>query len=194
MESDMRSLTWATVLTLVFALAGGTAMAQPRPGGGNVSGNGNNGGPKPAPAAPQGLLAQFDAQALAQLFTAAGFPSQVFDNKIDDKTTIHMVRTQFWPNDTNTFGGAYPISCQTDHPDVCQGALVFVNLGKASVDANWINAWNRSVYYVRASTNDDGSLIFSSHLMLSPGVTADWIKVSIATFKAGVDLSTDFKP
>ena len=108
------------------------------------------------------------------------FNSQVYDNKINDKLTVHMVRTQFWPNDTTTFGGAYGISCETDHPDVCHGAEVFVNLGKSSVDANWINAWNSQVWYVRANTDSDGELIFSTHLLFTPGVTADWVKVAVA--------------
>ncbi len=194
----MRSLTWATVLALVFALAGGAAMAQPRPGGGNVSGGvSGGGGGKPGGgggAAPQGLIQQFNAEQLAQLFTAAGFASEVYENKIDDKTTVRMVRTQFWPNDTSTFGGAYGVSCLTDHPDNCQGAAVFVNLGKANVDAAWLNAWNSRIYYVRASNNDDGSLIFTYYLMFAPGVSADWVKVAVATFKGAVDLSTDFKP
>jgi hypothetical protein len=184
--------SFARVLVFMVAiLFAGAAAAQPRPGGGGAPGNG---APGPAPSAPSGLIVQFNAQQIAQLFSAAGFASEVYDNKVDDKTVTRMVRTQFWPNDTATFGGALPIWCKTADVSICNGASIFVNLGKSTVDARWINAWNNQIYFVRAYTLDDGSLIFKYDLMLQPGVTPDYLKTAIAAFKAAVDMSTDFKP
>ena len=186
----MRVLTRAIVLiaTLLFC---GAAMAQPRPGGGGTPGGG---APGPGPSGGGGLIVQFNAQQIAQLFSAAGFASEAFDNKVDEKTVTHMVRTQFWPNDNSTFGGALPIWCKNDNPSICNGIAIFVNLGKAGVDQKWINAWNNEIYFVRAYTLDDGSLIFKFDVMLQPGVTPDYIKFAVAAFKAAVDMSTDFKP
>ena len=107
-----------------------------------------------------------------------------------------MVKTQFWPNDTSTFGGAAPIWCKQDKPNICNGVDIFVNLGKATVDANWINSWNSQIYFVRAytGTGENGALIFSFQFMLQPGVTPEFIKTAVVAFKSAVDLSTDFKP
>jgi hypothetical protein len=174
------------MVALLFAAAAG---AQPKPGGGGTP---PGGAPAPAPAG--GLIVQFNAEQIAQIFTAAGFSSQVIDNKVDDKTSIHMVQTKFWPNDTTTFGGAAPIWCSQDKPNICNGINIFVNLGKASVDTNWINAWNNRIYFVRAYTLSDGSLVFGFDLLLQPGVTPEYIKTAVVAFKSGVDVSTDFKP
>jgi hypothetical protein len=174
------------MVALIFASAAG---AQPRPGGGTTPA----GGPA-APTAAGGAIVQFNAEQIAQIFTAAGFSSQVIDNKIDDKTTVHMVQTRFWPNDTTSFGGAAPIWCAQDKPNICNGINIFVNLGKSTVDTNWINAWNNRIYFVRAYTLSDGSLVFGFDLLLQPGVTAEYLKTAVVAFKSGVDVSTDFKP
>ncbi len=105
-----------------------------------------------------------------------------------------MVQTRFWPNDTTTFGGAAPIWCSQDNPNICNGINIFVNLGKATVDTKWINAWNNRIYFVHAYTLGDGSLVFSYDFTLQPGVTPEYIKTAVTAFKAGVDVSTDFKP
>lgn len=186
----MRSFQRAMVLIVALIFAG-AAAAQPRPGGGGTPGAP---APGPAPAGPGGSIVQFNAEQIAQLFTAAGFNSEVYDNKTGDKTTIRMVRIQFWPNDSSTFAGALPIWCKTDNPSICNGMSIFANLGKSSVDANWVSSWNNRIYFVRAYLLDNGALIFSFDLLLQPGVSPDYIKTAVAAFKAAVDLSTDFKP
>ena len=187
-EFDMRSLTRAMVLMVALIFAG-AAAAQPRPGGG---GGGGGGGPA-APSAPGGLIHQFNAEQIAQIFNAAGFPSQVADDKINDKKTIRIVVTHFWGND-NTFGGAFPEACSQDNPNVCQAMQIFVNLGKTGVDSKWVNAYNATYLYVRAYQYDDGSLVFVFDFPLVPGVTPDFIKTAVTVFKAAVDASADFKP
>jgi hypothetical protein len=62
------------------------------------------------------------------------------------------------------------------------------------VSQAWIDGWNNSWLYVRASKAQDGSLIFSWDVALLTGVTADYIKTSAQLFKTIVDGSTDFKP
>lgn len=191
-EFDVCSLTrvMALIVALMFA---GAAAAQPRPGGGGTPGGGGAGG-APSHSGAGGLIVQYNAEQIAQLLTAAGFNSEVYENKINDKETLHMVRTQFWPNDTSTFGGALPIWCKQDNPKICNGVSIFVNLGKSTVDSKWLNAWNGRIFFVHAYTLDDGTLIFSYEFMLQPGVTPEYLKDAAAAFKTAVDMSTDFKP
>jgi hypothetical protein len=180
----MRLARTALLLTFAFALA--TAVgAQPRPGGGG-------GGPRPGPGGggggpPGGLIVQYDPDQIAKLLSDAGFPSQVIEMK--DKS--RQVQTQFWPD---VFSGAIPIYCQNKNPGICNGVAIFANLGKSSVDSNWLNAWNASFFFVRAYTLESGELIFKYDVLLAPGVTPDYIKLTAAIFKNAVDQSTDFKP
>ncbi len=187
----MRYLSRAALLivALMFASA---AAAQPRPGGGGAPAGGGSGG-APAQGA-GGLIVQFNAEQIAELFTAVGFNSQAIDNKVGDNQSIHMVRTQFWPNDNSTFAGVLPIWCKKDNPKICNAIDIFANLGKSSVDQKWINAWNNQIYFAHAYLLDNGSLVFSFHVLLQPGVTADYIKTAAVAFKTAVDLSTDFRP
>jgi hypothetical protein len=180
----MRSLPRAMVVIVAFVFAS-MAVAAPRPGGGGSP------GPAPAPAGAGGLIAQFNPDVIAPLFAAQGFPSEVYENKSSDgKTVTRMVKTTFWPND-QSFGGAFGSSCNENN--VCYGMSIFVNLGKSGVDTNWIGAWNARYFYVHAYESG-GNLIFSFDVLLTPGVTADYIKTAVATFKGTVDLSSDFKP
>jgi Putative bacterial sensory transduction regulator len=128
------------------------------------------------------------------LFNAAGFESEVVDNKISDTDSVRMVRTQFWPGATTTFAGAVPIWCKKDNPKICNGISIFVNLGKAGIDSKWMNAWNSSMFFVRAYTLTSGEFIFDYQFPLQPGVTPEYIKTAVTAFKTAVDLSTDFKP
>jgi Putative bacterial sensory transduction regulator len=166
------------LLAAIAILCSVSANAQPRPGGG-----GGSPGPRGAPAG--GMLTKVTVEQMAQLFKAAGFKSQVVENN-----GTKMVQTVFWTSDI--FGGAIPLGCEKDNSG-CHGMKVFANLGKATVDQNWVDAWNDYYFYVRASRSS-GNLIFTWDVAFLTGVSPEYVQTAIQWFKQIVDQSTDFKP
>jgi hypothetical protein len=177
----MRIVARAVLVVVALAVAA-AAYGQPRPGGRGPSGGGGGGG-----GAPAGLVVKIDAQKLAQLMNDAGFASKVIDNG-----GVTVVLVTFW-ND-QIFSGAIPQACEKDGSG-CRSFKLFANLGKdTGVDDAWINAWNRSYYYVRAFKLPSGELVFEWNVALLTGLTPDYIKLAALAFKSAVDDSTDFKP
>ena len=170
------------LLTVVALLVAVSANAQPRPGGGKAGGGGPSG---PSGGPPAGLVTALTLDQMAQLFKAAGFQSEVADNG-----GTKMVHTVFWTPDI--FGGALPQVCEKDG-STCHGMKIFANLGNAGVDQKWLDSWNNSWLYVRAS-NTNGNLIFSWDIGLFTGLSPDYLVTAIKLFKQIVDQSTDFKP
>jgi hypothetical protein len=161
---------------LVFATS---ASAQPRPGGPR---------PGPGPAGGQGgMIVEFRAEQIAQLFSEAGFPSKV----AEDNQKVHFVLTQFWPD---TVSGAQRAYCSQKDPNICHAFKLFALLKDTGVDQTWVNAWNSKYYFVRASLSSDGFLWFDWDVLLRPGVTPEYVKMSATVFKSLVDASSDFKP
>jgi len=174
------------LLTAIAILCSGilcsvSATAQPRPGGGG--GGGGGAPPRGAPAG--GMLTKVTVEQMAQLFNAAGFKSQVIDNG-----GIKMVQTIFWTEDI--FGGALPEACEKDNSG-CGAMKIFANLGKATVNQKWIDGWNDTWLYVRASRSS-GNLVFTWDVAFLTGVSPEYVQTAIQLFKAIVDQSTDFKP
>jgi len=175
-------LVMKAVLVAAALVMAVSANAQPRPGGG--------GGPGPGPGpggggAPSGLIIKLTVPQMAQLITAVGFQSKVIENN-----KFEMVQTIFWSQDV--FSGAIPEICEKDGSG-CHAMKVFANLGKTGVTQKWVDAWNNSWLYVRASFSNDGSLIFAWDVGFFSGVSPDYIASVVKTFKAIVDQSTDFK-
>ena len=123
---------------------------------------------------------------MAQLMTAAGFQSQVINNK-----KVEMVRTIFW-NADGIFSGAIPMGCEKDGSG-CGSYKIFANLGKSAVGEKWVSAWNSSWPFVRAYIASDGSLIFTWDVPLLTGATPAYVESAVQLFKLIVDKSTDFK-
>ena len=176
-------MRWSTkaLLTVVAILGSVSANAQPRPGGGG----GGGGAPAPGGAPSGGMLTKVTAEQMAQLFNAAGFKSQVITNN-----NTKMVQAVFWTPDI--FGGAIPQACEKDNSG-CHAMKIFANLGKATVDQKWVDAWNENWLYVRASRSS-GNLIFMWDVAFLTGVSPEYAQTAIQLFKAIVDQSTDFKP
>ena len=177
-------LTGKVLLTLAALVLATASNAQPRPGGGGpIPGPGPS--PGPGPGSSSGQLTKVTVEQMAQLFGSAGFQAQVVQNG-----NLKMVRAVFWTADI--FGGAIPEACEKDGSG-CHAMKVFANLGKATVDQNWINGWNNTWLYVRCSIAG-GNLIFAYDIGLFTGVSPEYIVTGIKLFKAIVDKSTDFKP
>jgi len=174
----MRFTVPATLL-LSAALFATAASAQPKPGGG-----GNP--PTTTPPADNGLIAQYNADQLAQLFTAAGFSSKVVVTKDNQR----IVRTQFWPD---TASGAEAAYCKKDGSTCNAYKLVAIISNEKNIADNWTNAWNSRYFFVRAYKDGD-DLVFTWDVLLYPGVSADYVKTTATIFKSIVDDSTDFKP
>jgi hypothetical protein len=182
-EFDMSmTSTLARVFMILAALAfSGVADAQPRPGGGPRGGGGGGGGG----AAPSGVLQTINAEQLAQIFGAAGFPSKVFVSN-----NHQMVRTQFWPGDI--YSGVSPEICEKDGN--CRGYRIFANLGAdTGVGQEWLDAWNQGRLYVHAYKLQNGELVFYWDVALLSGLTPQAIAATAQIFKQFVDQSTDFK-
>jgi hypothetical protein len=173
-------LTVSATLFLSVSLLAAAASAQPRPGGSGTA--------KPAPAttADNALIAQYDADQLAKLFTAAGFSSKVVTTKDNQR----IVQAQFWPN---TPSGAEPAYCKNDGSTCNAYKLVAIINNETSIGDAWTDAWNAKYYFVRAY-KDGNDLVFTWDVLLYPGVSADYIKTTATVFKSIVDDSTDFKP
>ena len=157
------------------------ANAQPRPGGG-----GSTPAPASAPTTTSGLITVYDANQIAQLFTAAGFPSSVSVGS--DK--VPYVQVQFWPN---TVAGVAPGYCNKDGTNCNAYKLIAIISNETSIGDAWTDAWNGYYYFVRAY-KDGTDLYFTWDILLAPGVTPDYIKTTASIFKSIVDDSTNFKP
>ena len=174
-------LTLSATLLLTAAVFATAASAQPRPGGGG------GGSSKPATAtADNALISAYNADQLAQLFTAAGFTSKVVVTKDNQK----IVQIQFWPNTPSGVESAY---CKKDGSACNAYKLVAIISNETNINDAWTDAWNAKYYFVR-SYKDGKDLVFTWDVLLYPGVSADYIKTTATIFKSIVDDSTDFKP
>lgn len=176
----MRFMTCVAVALAAVVLSSGVS-AQPRPGGGAGSSPFAN-----PPASGGALITEYNADQIAQLFSAAGFPSKA----VVTKDNAHIVQTEFWPNTASGVAAAY---C-TKSGGACHAIkimAIFVNA--ASVGDTWINAWNSQFFFVRGYKSGK-DLVFTWDILLYPGVSADYIKTAAAVFKSIVDESANFKP
>jgi len=172
----MRLFKYALVVFLItFAAA---AIAQPRPGGGAT--------PTPPAATAGGLISAYNADQLAQLANDAGFTAKVVVTKDNQR----LVQIQFWPN---TVSGAQGSFCKKDGGPCDAYQLVAIIPNETNIASSWTDAWNSKYYFVR-SYKDGTDLVFAWDVLLNPGVSADYIKATLAVFKTIVDDSTNFKP
>jgi len=169
----------SATLFLCAALFTATASAQPRPGGGTPANT-------PATPADNGLITQFNADQLSQLFTAAGFTSKVVVTKDNQR----IVQTQFWPN---TASGAEAAYCKKDGSTCSAFKLIAIISNETNINDAWTSAWNSRYFFVRAY-KDGTDLVFTWDVLLYPGVSAEYVKATASIFKSIVDDSTDFKP
>jgi hypothetical protein len=62
-----------------------------------------------------------------------------------------------------------------------------------TLNQKWIDGWNDTWLYVRASRSS-GNLVFTWDVAFLTGVSPEYVQTAIQLFKAIVDQSTDFKP
>jgi len=175
----MRLITRAALILTAVALAS-PAAAQLVPGGG---------GTPPAPTTPgptSGLITQFNATQIAQLFTAAGFTSTA-GTLSDNKTPV--VNVQFWPNTTS---GVLGTLCENN--GACPAySIVTILPNQTGIGDPWTDAWNNKFGFVKAVKNGN-DLIFVMDVILGPGITADYVKTTATLYKAIVDQAQNFNP
>lgn len=177
------------VASLAFAPLAAAQPVLPGPGGGGAQPAPPSG---PAPA-PGGLLTKITPQQLAQLYsglTNDGQAVQVSVKTFDDGSSVVVLPlwgTQLWSG----VGLEY---CEKDGSG-CTKLHFFLNMGKQpTVNANWINAFNRKYIGVKVYTLDNGELDFTYDLPLGSGITSDYILWTTRFFKVVVDESFKFKP
>lgn len=180
----MRSITKTALImaaALVLAPAAGFALG---PGTGGSGGGGSNGG---GSTAPSGAVAGYSAQEISQLFTDAGFQSEVQK----DKDNTQFVVGNFWGG--SPYAIAYPYSCNADGSG-CKVLQIFVNIGKNDqITQAWMDAWNTRQLFVKVVKMSDGSAVFDWDVIIT-GVTPDYVKLVAALFKQQLDASSSFKP
>jgi hypothetical protein len=180
----MRLVLRAALILSAVAFAS-AAAAQPTPGGAAPSTAPTTAPTTSAPAA-NGLVSQFNAPQIAQLFTAGGFTSTAGVEQ-DNKTP--MVSVQFWPNITS---GVIGNAC--DNNGSCPAyTILAIFPNEQAINDTWTDGWNSKFLFIKAYKDGD-NLIFEWDVMLAPGVTTDYIEATSQVFKAIVDQSTNFKP
>jgi hypothetical protein len=180
----MRLVLRAALILSAVAFAS-AATAQPTPGGAAPSTTPST--TTPSTAAPSGgLITQFNADQVAQLFTAAGFASK---SGVEQDNKTPMVSTQFWPNITS---GVIGNACDSNNACPAYTILaIFPN--EQAINDTWTDGWNSKFLFIKAYKDGD-NLIFEWDVMLAPGVTPDYVEATAQVFKAIVDQSTNFKP
>jgi hypothetical protein len=162
-------------LILAFLIIAASSNAQPKLGD----------GAKPeSPPQTTGLITKIQPEQLKELFTAAGFESEV--QKQDDGTV--MVLTELAPGHVAIVS---PISC-TQNKD-CGGYVFLLVLSKSERKA-WIDAWNDENQFQPAALLVDGKLAFIMAVRVLSGVTPDYVKQSATWFRDVVNDSAFFKP
>jgi hypothetical protein len=181
----MPALPRAVLVAAALAVAP-VAAAQPvLPGGGGT--------PSSSGAAPGGALTKITPQQLAQYYsglTLNGQPVQTSIKTFDDGTSVVVL--PLWGS--KLYSGINLQVCEKDGSG-CHWLEFFANLGKQdSVDANWINAFNRNFLGAKAYTLASGELVFALDISLFPGVSPNEIGWYTSFFKHVVDDSFKFKP
>jgi hypothetical protein len=156
-------------------------------------------GPAPAPpppspgAAPGGAITKLTPQQLAQLYsglTINGQPVPISIKTFNDGTSV-VVLPLWGPQ---LYSGVSLQVCEKDGSG-CHWLEFFANVGKqASVDANWINAFNQHFLGAKAYTLASGELVFEEDISLWPGISPSEIGWYTSFFKHVVDDSFSFKP
>ncbi len=176
----MRLIMRAVLILSAVALAF-PAAAQLVPGGGGT--------PPAAPSTPSptsGLITQFNAAQIAQLFTAAGFTSTA-GTLSDNKTPV--VNVQFWPN---TISGVLGTLCENN--GTCPAYQILTLLpNQTGIGDPWTDGWNDKFGFVKAVKNGS-DLIFIMDVVLGPGVSGDYVKTTASLYKAIVDQAQNFNP
>jgi hypothetical protein len=133
------------------------------------------------------LITSITLQKLAQVFSRISINGEPIHSEITKSGATSVVTLPLWGS--NVWAGATPESCLADRSD-CKSVFVFANFGKqVTVDANWLNNWNRTKIGVKAYTVSDGQLVFASEIMLLSGVSQDYIVRFVSQFKTAVDSS-----
>lgn len=149
--------------------------------------------PAPGPASQGGLITKITPQQLAQLYsgqTINGQPIQVSVKTLNNGTTVVIL--PLWGNQVAS--AIIPALCEKDGSG-CPLLHFFVTMGKqGSVDANWINGFNRDYPLIKAILLTDGELVFTVDIALYGGVSPNEILAYTQIFKLLVDKSFSYKP
>lgn len=132
------------------------------------------------------VITAVTAEQLAQIFTAASLPAHLGEVQ---KSHLKYVRLDMWSGNFHAY--ALPLGCGNEG---CLIVDIFMALPKsATVDSNWVNAWNTRVFGVKAYLTKD-AVMFQSDVLLYGGVTPRFLSQAVKYFKLQIDKASQFKP